>query len=604
MIRLTKFIFSLVLFTAYQSIIPCTNLIVTKGASKDGSVHICYTADSFTLYGELYYFPAAKYPEGTWLDIYDWDTGKYLGRIKQASETYNVVGNMNEYQVVIGETTFGGREELVNSKGIIDYGSLMYIALQRSKTAREAIKIMTELVEEYGYYSSGESFSIADANEAWIFEMIGKGEGRKGAVWVAVKIPDGYISAHANHARITKINFNDPENYLYSKDVVSFAREMGYFNGRDEDFSFSDVYAPLDFAAIRFCEARVWSIFRRVNKDMEKYISYIRGESLERMPLYIKPDQKLSLSDVKKLMRDHYEGTELDITKGIASGWYNTPVRWRPLVWEYEGNQYFNERPISTPQTGFSFVSQARSNLPREIGGVLWFGVDDTYFTVWVPMYASLNKVPYNFSQGLGSLNKYHRDAAFWAFNFVSNYAYPKFSLVKDDIIRVQSELEGKFHSRQKLVEDAVQVLYKESPGKAIEYLTNYSNEMSELTFNRWKKLGEELVVKYLDGIKKNEYGSPVNIGYRKEFKKYIVDESGDKYKMKKLSIELEESYKTAVKNAEGHLSSRKYEEAKKEFQNALKIKPDDEEIKNKITKIDEILMQIEKIHKDNFELK
>ncbi|MCS7052902.1 MAG: C69 family dipeptidase [Ignavibacterium sp.] len=600
-----KFIFIvLIIFLTNESALPCTNFIVTKGASTDGSVHICYTADSFTLYGELYYFPAAKYPEGTWLDIYDWDTGKYLGRIKQARETYNVVGNMNEYQVVIGETTFGGREELINKKGILDYGSLMYIALQRSKTAREAIKIMTDLVEEYGYYSSGESFSIADANEAWILEMIGKGEGRKGAVWVAVRIPDGYVSAHANHARITKINFNDPDNYLYSKDVVSFAREMGYFNGRDEDFSFSDVYAPLDFGAIRFCEARVWSLFRRVNKDMEKYISYIRGESLERMPLYIKPDQKLSLADVKKLMRDHYEGTELDITKGIASGWYNTPVRWRPLVWEYEGNQYFNERPISTPQTGFSFVSQARSYLPREVGGVLWFGVDDTYFTVWVPMYSSITKIPYNFQQGLGSLNKYHSDAAFWIFNFVSNYAYPKFSIVKDDIQKVQSELEGKFHARQKSIEDAAQVLLKESQAKAIDYLTNYSNEMAKITIERWRKLGEDLIVKYLDGIKKNEYGNPVNIGYSKEFKKYIVEESGDKYKMKKLPTELDEEYASAIKNADSLLKSKKYDEAKKEFQKALSIKPEDESVKSKLNKIEELLKRIDELHKENFEVK
>jgi dipeptidase len=445
---------------------------------------------------------------------------------------------------------------------------------------------MTELVEEYGYYSSGESFSIADANEAWIMEMIGKGEGRKGAVWVAVRIPDGYVSAHANHARITKIKFNDPENYLYSKDVVSFAREMGYFNGKDEDFSFSDVYAPLEFASIRFCEARVWSLFRRVNKEMEKYITYIRGESLERMPLYIKPDQKLSLADVKKLMRDYYEGTELDVTKGVASGWYNTPVRWRPLVWEYEGNQYFNERPISTPQTGFSFISQTRSYLPREIGGVLWFGVDDTYFSVWVPMYASINKIPYNFSQGLGSLNKYHSDAAFWAFNFVSNYAYPKFSIVKDDVQKVQSELEGMFHSKQKSIEDAALVLHKESPTKAVEYLTNYSNEMASLTFNRWKKLGEDLVVKYLDGIKKNEYGNPVNVGFTKEFKKRIVEENPDKFKMKKLSTEIEESYKSAVKKAEELLKSKKYEDSKKEFQKALKIKPEDDVLKRKSKKL------------------
>jgi dipeptidase len=601
MIKFSKFIFILVFLTSYQILLPCTNFIVTKGASKDGSIHICYTADSFNLYGELYYFPAAKYNEGTLLDIYDWDTGKYLGRIKQALETFNVVGNMNEHQVVIGETTFGGRPELVNPKGILDYGSLIYIALQRSRTAREAIKIMTELVEEYGYYSSGESFSIADANEAWIMEMIGKGEGRKGAVWVAVRIPDGYVSAHANHARITKIKFNDPENYLYSKDVVSFAREMGYFNGKDEDFSFSDVYAPLEFASIRFCEARVWSLFRRVNKEMEKYITYIRGESLERMPLYIKPDQKLSLADVKKLMRDYYEGTELDVTKGVASGWYNTPVRWRPLVWEYEGNQYFNERPISTPQTGFSFISQTRSYLPREIGGVLWFGVDDTYFSVWVPMYASINKIPYNFSQGLGSLNKYHSDAAFWAFNFVSNYAYPKFSIVKDDVQKVQSELEGMFHSKQKSIEDAALVLHKESPTKAVEYLTNYSNEMSSLTFNRWKKLGEDLVVKYLDGIKKNEYGNPVNVGFTKEFKKRIVEENPDKFKMKKLSTEIEESYKSAVKKAEELLKSKKYEDSKKEFQKALKIKPEDDVLKKKIEKIDEVLNQIEQLHKENF---
>lgn len=593
----------LFVFLFIESLFSCTNLIVTKGASKDGSVFISYTADSYSLYGELYYFPPAKYPEGSWLDIYEWDTGKYLGKIKQARETYKVVGNINEYQLVIGETTFGGREELKDPKGILDYGSLMYITLQRAKTAREAIKVMTELVEEYGYYSSGESFSIADPNEAWILEMIGKGEGRKGAVWVAVRIPDGYISAHANQARITKIKFNDPENYLYSKDVVSFAREMGYFNGRDEDFSFSDVYDPLDFSGVRFCEARVWSLFRRVNKDMEKYISYIRGESLERMPLYIKPERKLSLEDVKQLMRDYYEGTELDVTKGIASGWYNTPVRWRPLIWEYEGTQYFNERPISTPQTGFSFISQSRANLPREIGGVLWFGVDDTYFTVWVPIYASVNKIPYNFTKGLGSLTQYHPDAAFWVFNFVSNYAYPKFSIVKDDIQNVQRELEGKFHANQKIIEEVALNLYKDAPGKAIEYLTNYSIEMTTLTINQWKKLGEDLMVKYLDGIRKNEFGNPVNIGFTKEFKKLIVQESGDKCKMIKLPTEIEESYKLALRNAEKHLKSKKYEEAKKEYQKALKIKPEEQEIKNKIAQIDEILNHIEKLHKEKFDL-
>ncbi len=596
-----RFFVTFFFFILFSTTFACTNLIVTKGASADGSVHICYTADSFNMYGELYHFPAAKYPEGAWLDIYEWDTGKYLGRIKQARETYNVVGNMNEYQVVIGETTFGGREELKNSKGILDYGSLMYIALQRAKTAREAIKIMTELVEEYGYYSSGESFSIADANEAWILEMIGKGEGRKGAVWVAMRIPDGYISAHANHARITKLKFNDPENCLYSKDVISFAREMGYFNGRDEDFSFSDVYAPLDFSNIRFCEARVWSLFRRVNKEMEKYISYIRGESLERMPLFIKPDRKLTLQDIKDLMRDHYEGTEFDMTKGVAAGPYGMPYRWRPLVWEFEGEKYFNERPISTPQTGFSFISQARSYLPREIGGVLWFGVDDTYFTVYVPMYASMTKVPYNFMKGLGSLNHFTWDAAFWVFNFVSNFSYPKYSIVIDDVRKVQHELEGMFLAQQKMIEENALSIYKESPYKAIEYLMNYSHEISELTIKRWKKLGEDLLVKYLDGIKKNEFGQPVNIGYPEHFKKLIVQESGDKLKMKKVATEIEESYKTALRKGEILLKEKKYAEAKREFKKALDAKPKDETALKKINLIDEILTEIERIHQEKF---
>jgi len=329
-----KFIFIFIFTLLYgitNQLNACTNFIVTKGATTDGSTMISYTADSFEMYGELYHFPAAKYPEGAMLDIYEWDTGKLLGRIKQARETYNVIGNMNEYQVVIGETTFGGHGELVNSKGIIDYGSLIYITLQRAKTAREAIAIMAELVEEYGYYSSGESFSIGDPNEAWIMELIGKGEGNKGAVWVAVKIPDGYVSGHANQARITKFPLNDQQNCLYSSDIISFAREKGYFTGKDEDFSFADAYAPLDFGAIRYCDARVWSLFRRVNDEMDKYISYVNAESLDRMPLFIKPKRLLSVQDVRQLMRDHYQGTELDMTKGVAAGQYSMPYRWRPL---------------------------------------------------------------------------------------------------------------------------------------------------------------------------------------------------------------------------------------------------------------------------------
>jgi len=594
------FLFGLI-FALTINIFPCTNFIVTKGASTDGSVHICYTADSFGFYGELYHYPAAKYPEGAMLDIHEWDTGKFLGKIKQARETYNVIGNMNEYQVAIGETTFGGRSELRDPQGIIDYGSLMYITLQRAKTAREAIQIMTDLVDEYGYYSSGESFSIGDANEAWILEMIGKGEGNKGAVWAAVRIPDGYVSGHANQARITKIKLNDSENYLYSPDVITFAREKGYFDGDDSDFNFSDAYAPLDFGAIRFCDARVWSLFRRVNGDMDKYISYINGESLERMPLYVKPENKLSVHDVMHLMRDHYQGTELDMTNGIAAGPYDMPYRWRPLVWEHEGERYFHERPISTPQTAWSFVSQSRADLPREIGAVLWYGVDDTYFTVYVPMYASITKAPYNFAEGVASLSKFSWDSAFWVFNFVSNFSYPKFSMVIDDVQKVQNDLEGKFISRQKSIEDAALALYKDSPGKAIDYLTNYTNEMAEITIKRWKKLGEDLILNYIDGIAKTEFYRPKNIGYPDEFKKLIVDESGDRFKMKKLSVEVEEEYRTALQKAEKLLTDKKYSEAKKAFEKVLEFKPADETAKKKISLIDEALAKIEEIHNEKF---
>ena len=518
---MVKRIFLTVLLTAL--ILPtqvgnsCTNFIVTKGASVDGSVMVSYTADSYEAYGELYHYPAAVYQNGTWLEIYEWDTGKFLGKIPQASVTYNVIGNMNEHQVVIGETTFGGREELGVANGIIDYGSLMYIALQRSKTAREAIKIMTDLVNEFGYYSSGESFSIADANEAWIFEMIGKGEGNKGAVWAAVKIPDGYISGHANQSRITTFPLNDPENCLYAPDVISFAREKGYFAGKDSEFDFSAAYAPLDFGAIRFCDARVWSLFRRCNSTMDKYISYIKGESLERMPLYIKPDKKLSVHDVMGLMRDHYEGTELDMTKGIAAGPYQMPYRWRPLTWKYNGEEYFHERPISTPQTGFSFVSQARAHLPREVGGVLWFGVDDTYFTVYTPMYSSMTKTPYNYSKGVGSLSQFTWDSAFWVFNFVANFSYPRYSIVIDDVKKTQNEIEGKYFAQQENIESTALSLLKNSKGEAIEYLTNYSIASAENTYKTWKQFGEHLILKYMDGLSKTEFFKPKNIGYSDE---------------------------------------------------------------------------------------
>lgn len=596
-------IFSVIIFLLFsvKPVDACTNFIVTKGASTDGSVMVTYTADSFGFYGELYHFPAAVYPNGAMLDIYEWDTGKYLGSIPQASVTYNVVGNMNEHLVVIAETTFGGREELVNPQGILDYGSLMYIALQRSKTAREAIKVMTDLVAEYGYYSSGESFSIADANEAWILEMIGKGPGNRGAVWVAVKIPDGYISGHANHSRITTFPLNDPERAIYSPDVISFAREKGYFNGKDSEFSFSDAYSPIDFGKIRFCDARVWSLFRRCNSDMDRYLSYIQGESLERMPLYIKPERKLSVHDVMQLMRDHYEGTELDITKGVASGPYSTPIRPRPLVWEYEGEKYFNERPISTPQTGFSFVSQARGHLPREVGGVLWFGVDDTYFTVYTPMYASITSVPYNFSKGVGSLSEFTWDSAFWVFNFVSNWSYPRFSIVINDIKKVQNELEGSFLAQQETIEATAVSLLKNSKGEAIKFLTEYSISSGEKTYKTWKKLGEYLVLKYIDGIKKDEFYKPKNIGFPEEFKKRIVEESGDKLKMKNIITDKNLAYSEYINKADKYLKDRKYSEAKLYYQKALELKPEETYPKQKIERINSVLTLIDEIHLNNF---
>lgn len=593
------FLISIILPTKVGN--SCTNFIVTKGASIDGSVMISYTADSYEAYGELYHYPAAVYQNGTWLEIYEWDTGKFLGKIPQAAVTYNVIGNMNEHQVVIGETTFGGREELGTPNGILDYGSMIYIALQRSKTAREAIKIMTDLVNEYGYYSSGESFSIGDANEAWILELIGKGKENKGAVWVAVKIPDGYISGHANQSRITTFPLNDPDNCIYSPDVISFAREKGYFSGKDSDFDFSVAYAPLDFGAIRFCDARVWSLFRRCNSTMDKYISYIKGESLERLPLYIKPDKKLSVHDVMGLMRDHYEGTELDMTKGIAAGPFDMPYRWRPLTWEYNGEEYFNERPISTPQTGFSFVSQARSHLPREVGGVLWFGVDDTYFTVYTPMYSSMTRIPYNFSHGVGTFSQFNWDSAFWVFNFVANFSYPRYSVVIDDVKKTQNELEGKYFAQQENIESTAISLLKNSKGEAIEYLTNYSIASAEQTYKTWKQFGEHLILKYMDGVVKSEFFKPKNIGYPEEFRKMMVEESGDTIKMKDIIVDQNAAYHDYIIKADELLSEKKYTDAKSFYEKALSLKPEDENLKSKIDKIKSILGSIEELHKSSF---
>ena len=500
------------------------------------------------MFGWLYHYPAATHPEGAMRDIHDWDTGKYLGQIKEAKQTYNVVGNMNEYQVTIGETTFGGRPELVDTTGIMDYGSLIYVALQRSRTAKEAIKVMTDLVKEYGYYSSGESFSIADPNEAWIMEMIGKGPGIKGAVWVAVRIPDDCIAAHANQSRIHKFNLNDKDNCLYSPDVISFAREKGYFNGKNSDFSFADAYCPLDFSGLRFCEARVWSFYNMFSKTTgDAYLPYILGESKESMPLYIKADSKLSVRDVQRAMRDHYEGTPLDITKDLGAGPFETPYRLSPLTFKVDGVEYFNERPISTQQSAFSFVAQMRANLPDPVGGVLWFGLDDANMTVFTPVYCCTDRIPVPYAEGNGDCITFSWDSAFWIYNWVADMIRPRYSLMIDDMRAVQKELEDTFESAQSGIESSALKLYQESPEKAKDFLTNYTDMTARTTIDRWKKLAEFLIVRYNDGARKlvkngkmvaPETGNCAPLerpGYPEEFLKEVVKATGDRYK----SVEL-----------------------------------------------------------------
>jgi dipeptidase len=535
----------------------CTNFLVTKGASTDGSNMITYAADAHVLYGELYYWSAATYPEGTMLDVYEWDTGKYLGQIKQARQTYNVVGNMNEFQVAIGETTYGGRKELETQAGaIMDYGSLIYITLQRAKTAREAIKIIAELMEEYGYYSSGESFSIADKDEVWIMELIGKGEGEKGAVWVALKIPDGYVSAHANQARITTFPiangktsitskdmskiFNKDVECIYSHDVISFAKSKGWFEGKDKDFSFSDTYAPVDFGGARFCEMRVWAFFRQINSNMEQYKDYAAGHNLQnRMPLWIKPDKKIGVHDLMNFMRDYLQGTEFDMSKDIGAGAFACPYRWRPLTFEVDGQTYVNERATATQQTGFSFVSQSRSWLPDEIGGILWFGVDDAGSCVYAPMYSSMTRIPQTYAVGNGAMMKFSWNSAFWIFNMVSNFAYLRYSIIHPDIHEKQQALEKKYITYTSAIDNGALELHKTDPALAVEFLTDYSVNTADALVYEWKEFYEHLFLKFMDGNIKyyvpGEQNPKVQYpGYSEQWKKRIVEDTGDKLKMMK----------------------------------------------------------------------
>ena len=504
-------IFAAAAVGAFTPAAACTNFIITKGASTDSSVMVSYAADSHALYGALYHTPAGRHKAGTMLPVYEWDTGRYLTDIPQIARTWSTIGNMNEHSLIIGETTYGGREELVDTTGRIDYGSLIYITLQRATTAREAIRTIVELANTYGYASSGESFSIADPDEAWIMELIGKGykddgkggNARKGIVWVARRIPDGYVCAHANQSRITTFPMDDPENCLYAPDVVSFAREMGYFEGEDADFSFADAYAPADFGTVRGCDARVWAFFRTVADGMEDYEDYAMGYNLKnRMPLWVKPRTKVSPKTVFDCMRDHYEGTPMDMTQDIGAGGHNCPYRWRPMTFEVDGTEYLNERATATQQTGFWFVAQARNDAPRDMG-ILWFGVDDAATSCLTPIFCCTQEVPECFSEQNGSMLEYSPTSAFWLFNRVTNFAYMRYDMISADIRKVTDKWENDhlasiadFNARVGRMSDAARRAY----------LTEVSVSTAEELFDRWSKLDRYLLVKYMDGNVKSEH--------------------------------------------------------------------------------------------------
>ena len=521
----------------------CTNLIAGKKATADGSVMITYSADSHGMYGDLTHTPAAKHAPGTMRKVADWETNKPLGEIPQPPETYNVVGNMNEFQVAIGETTFGGREELVDTTGnsIIDYGSLIQIALERSKSAREALQVMTELVDKYGYASSGESFSIADKDEVWVMEMIGKGA-EKGAVWVAVRIPENAISGHANEPRIRKVDFNDKENVLHSKDVIDFARKRGYFKGKDEDFSFADAYCEHNPSTRRSCDARVWTYFRKYNPEMDKYYAWCAGESDEPFPLYIIPDKKVSLEDLQAAMRDHFEGTPFEMTSDIGAGPNHVPYRWRPMHYEVDGKEYCMERAIATQQTGWHFLSQSRSDLPDPIGGVIWFGTDDTNTSVYMPFYCSLTEVPKEL--GKGDINNFSFDSNFWMNTWVANQAYNRYDLMIPDIRKVQGNLESGFISSRPEQEKILMALYesgdKENFNKAIN---EEAAAIAKKATDDYRDLAIYLLVKFMDGNMKktnedgsfmyNPYGMPLSPsfpGYDQKYYENIVKETGNHF--------------------------------------------------------------------------
>ena len=542
----------------------CTNFLFTKGATKDGSTMVTYAADSHTLYGELYHYPAADWPEGSMLDVYDWDTGKFMGRIPQVAHTYNVIGNMNEHQLAIAESTYGGREELCSQSGaIMDYGSAIYITLQRAKNAREAIVVMTKLFEDYGYASAGESFSIVDPNEVWILEAIGKGEGEKGAVWVARMVPDGYVSGHANQARITTFPlegrtsissdkmdkiYNPEITTVYSKDVISFAKEKGYYprEAKNKDFSFSDTYNPVTFGGARGCEIRVWSFFKSVNKDMQQYFGYASGRDIQyddkgyatnRMPLWIQPDEKVDVQQVMDFMRDHLEGTELDMTKDLGAGPYEWPYRWRPMDFEVDGKKYVQERATATQQTGFSFVAQCRSWLPDEIGGIIWFGVDDAASSVYFPMYTSATRVPHSFAKGNGSMMEFTNEAAFWVFNQVTNFAYTRYNVIHPEVRAKQKALETRYVAFVKAADAGAQALYADDKAAAVAFLTDFSCKTGDELVADWRDFYGYLFTKYMDGNIKTVVPGQRNPKVEQPalpewFLRMLIEQTGDKLRV------------------------------------------------------------------------
>jgi len=523
------------LFSA-ANVIPslaCTNVLISKGASADGSCMISYSADSHQLFGELYFHPAAKWPAGAMMDVTEWDTGRHLGQIPQVLQTYQTVGNMNEHQLIIGETTFGGRSDLYGQEGKMDYGSMIYIALQRARTAREAIKVMTDLANDYGYVSEGESFSIADKNEVWLLEVMCKGKREKGIVWVARRVPDGYICSHANQARISTFPLNDPENCLYSEDVITFARKKGFFNGKDEEFSFCDTYAPLDFGAMRACEARAWSAFnilcegqftyvdengKEVTKAAKDFIEYALGhDKSKRFPLFVKPAKKVTVKAVADVMRDHFEGTAMDMTQDIGAGGNALPYRWRPMDFTYDGQEYCNERAIATQQTGFWFVAQTRSWLPDEIGSLMWFGTDDAATSYLTPIYGCINESPESLREGNGSMLEYSPTSSFWITNRVANACYKAYNFMQPVVREAIDIWENEQMQGISAIDQQALKLYNKKDNRQLRaFLTDYSLKSAAQVFDKWVKLEQFLLVKFIDGNVKsqNEDGSFVTNGH------------------------------------------------------------------------------------------